>query len=122
MLSIPVQVINTLSAFCLTGSRSRSYLGSVFRYRPHRPVTNTHTSEKSALDEEANSFWVQEGNRGCAEVTSVDLPPSCPSFGMHKHLNIYEGQVKTIFVHWRPVVSQWNGIMKKPISSFVRAM
>ena len=123
-LSIPVQVINTQSAFCFTSSGSWSHSGSVFRFRPHHPVANTHTSEKSVLNEETNLFWVQKGNKGMCPGDFCHSPSlfHVPRLEMHKHLNIHEGQVKTIFVHWRPVVSRWNGIMKKPISSFVRAM
>lgn len=82
-----------------------------------------HTFAKSVFDDEANLFSFQKDNEGCAEVISVTLP-LCYMFLIRnaQHLNIYKGQVKTIFVHWRPLVSQWNRIMKKPISSFVKAM
>lgn len=96
---------------------------SVFKCRPHHPVTNMHTLEKSVFDEEANLFSLQKDNKGCAEVISVTLSLCFMSLIRNaQHLNIYEGQVKTIFVQWRPVVSQWNRIMKKPISPFVKAM
>ena len=82
-----------------------------------------HTSTKSEYDNEANLLFFQKDNEECTEVVSVTRP-LCFVFLIRnaKHLNIYEGQVKTVFVHWRPVVSQWNRIMKKPISSIVKAM
>lgn len=92
---------------------------SVFENMPRFPVTNTHTSEK--FDEETNLFSL-ERQRMCWGYFNRSSSCFMALIRNAQHLNICEGQVKTIFVHRGPVVSQWNRIMKKPISSFVKAM
>lgn len=47
------------------------------------------------------------------EALFATLSLSYPLIRNVHHLNIHEGQVKTIFVHWRPVTSHWKGIIKR---------
>ena len=95
----------------------------VFKCRLRHPVinTNTHTHTLAKVCLMSKLIYSLPRKRGCAEVISVTPLCVVSLIRYAQHLNIYEGRVKTTFVCSRPVVSQWNRIMKKPISSFVKA-